>query len=126
MLKKTIAYTDYNGNQRNETFYFNLSKSELVELSVTYGNFSDIAASNDIGKLVGAMKDIILKAYGVKSDDGKRFIKSQELSLEFYQSEAYSTLFMELATNSDEANKFIKGLIPSDINTAAAPAIAMT
>lgn len=125
MLKKTIAYTDYNGNQRNETFYFNLSKSELVELSVTYGNFSDIAASNDIGKLVGAMKDIILKAYGVKSDDGKRFIKSQELSLEFYQSEAYSTLFMELATNGDEANKFIKGLIPSDINTAAAPAIAM-
>ncbi len=125
MLKKTIAYTDYNGNQRNETFYFNLSKSELVELSVTYGNFSDIAASNDLDKLVGAMKDIILKAYGVKSDDGKRFIKSQELSLEFYQSEAYSTLFMELATNSDEANKFIKGLIPFDINTAAAPAIAM-
>lgn len=126
MLKKTIVYTDYNGNQRNETFYFNLSKSELVELSVTYGNFSDIAASNDLSKLVGAMKDIILKAYGRKSEDGKRFIKSQELSLEFYQSEAYSTLFMELATNGDEANKFIKGLISSDINTAAAPAIAMT
>lgn len=126
MLKKTIAYTDYNGNQRNETFYFNLSKSELVELSVTYGNFSDIAASNDLSKLVGAMKDIILKAYGRKSEDGKRFIKSQELSLEFYQSEAYSTLFMELATNGDEAGKFIKGLISSDINTAAAPAIAMT
>lgn len=124
MIKKTITYKDYNDNSRTDTFYFNLSKSELVELSAEYGNFSEIANSNDLSKLVPMMKKIILKAYGKKSDDGKRFIKSEELSTEFYQSEAYSSLFMELATNGEESSKFIKGLIPADINVVA-PAISM-
>ena len=124
MIKKTITYKDYNDNSRTDTFYFNLSKSELVELSAEYGNFSEIANSNDPSKLVPMMKKIILKAYGKKSDDGKRFIKSEELSTEFYQSEAYSSLFMELATNGEEFSKFIKGLIPADINVVA-PAISM-
>ncbi len=116
MVKKTITYKDYNDVQRSDTFYFNLSKSELIELSAEYGDFSEITNSNDLSKLVPMMKKIILKAYGKKSEDGRRFIKSEELSTEFYQSEAYSSLFMELATNNDESSKFIKGLIPTDLN----------
>lgn len=124
MVKKTITYKDYNDVQRSDTFYFNLSKSELIELSAEYGDFSEIANSNDLSKLVPMAKKIILKAYGKKSEDGRRFIKSEELSTEFYQSEAYSSLFMELATNNDECSKFIKGLIPTDLNVETR-AIAM-
>lgn len=125
MVKKTITYTDYNDNQRTETFYFNLSQSELIELSAEYGDFTEIAESNNPAKIVPMIKKIILMAYGKKSDDGKRFVKSEALSLEFYQSEAYSALFMGFVTNPDEFTKFVKGITPHDINQAATPAIAM-
>lgn len=125
MVKKTITYTDYNDNQRTETFYFNLSQSELVELSAKYDDFTEIAESNNPAKIMPMIKNIILMAYGKKSEDGKRFIKSEALSLEFYQSEAYSTLFMGFVTNPDEFMKFVEGITPHDINKAAAPAITM-
>lgn len=120
MLKKTIKYFDYNDEPREEDFYFNLSKAELaeMELSTTGGleeTIKRISSTKDTPKLVQMFKDLILKAYGEKSLDGKRFVKSEELSTAFSQTEAYTELFMELATNADSAAAFIQGILPADI-----------
>lgn len=118
MLKKTITYTDYNGLQRTEDYYFNLSMAEVAEMELSVnGGLSEtlkrIVDAKEIPSLIKIFKDLILKAYGEKSPDGKRFIKSEELSTAFSQTEAYSTLFMELATDSTAAAAFINGIIPS-------------
>ena len=122
MLKKTITYTDYNGNQRTEDYYFNLSKSEIMEMEMsTAGGLAEmltkIVNTQDAPALVKTFKDLILKSYGEKSPDGKRFIKSEELSTAFYQTEAYSQLFMELSTDADKCANFINGIIPSDMSS---------
>lgn len=120
MLKKKIKYTDYDGNVREEDFYFNLSKADLLEMQMsTAGGLQQklekIVSTQDTVKIMETFKEIIMKAYGEKSDDGKRFIKSEELSIAFTQTEAYSELFMELATDADKAAAFINGLIPQDL-----------
>lgn len=126
MLKKNIKYTDYNGVERSEDFYFNLSKAEIVEMELgTTGGFSDmiqrIIDTKDIPQIVKMFKDLVLKAYGVKSADGKRFIKIDDngvpLSRAFSQTEAYSVLYMELATDADAAAKFVNGIMPADMVT---------
>lgn len=119
MLKKTITFTDYNGNERTEDFYFNLSKAELseMELSTTGGlgqMIQDIVAAQDTPRIISIFKDLILKSYGIKSADGRRFIKSKELSMEFAQTEAYSDLFMLLATNEAAATEFVDGIVPQE------------
>lgn len=120
MLKKRITYTDYNGEERTEDFYFNLSKAEIMEMEMgVTGGLTElikkVMATKDIPSVMKIFKDLILRAYGEKSADGKRFMKSEELSREFSQTEAYSILFMELATNADEAAKFVNGIIPADL-----------
>lgn len=117
MLKKTIEYVDYNGNTQKEDFYFNLTKAELTELEVSVdGGLSAmmerIIKEEDHREIVKIFKDFILKAYGVKSEDGRRFIKTQELRDEFSQTEAYSVLFMELATDAEAAAAFINSFAP--------------
>lgn len=117
MLKKTITYVDYNGVERTEDFYFNLSKAEVMEMELgTTGGLGEminsIVAAKDAPAMISIFKKLVLKAYGVKSPDGKRFMKSEEISNEFAQTEAYSDLFMELASNADEATKFVNGIIP--------------
>lgn len=118
MLKKTIKYTDFNGDEVTEDFFFHLSKAELVELEMSEkGGLSDrmqrIIAAEDGKAIMDEFKKIILMAYGQRSDDGKRFIKNKALSEEFGSSEAYSELFMELVTKPDEAAAFVNGLIPA-------------
>lgn len=119
MLKKTITYTDYNGTERTEDFYFNFSKAEIVEMELsTAGGLTEmikkIVATKDSPSLIKIFKDLVLKAYGEKSADGKRFIKSEEIATAFSQTEAYSQLFMDLATDADAAVKFLTGVIPAD------------
>lgn len=128
MLKKTITYTDYDGLERTEEFRFNLTKAELMDMQLTtVGTFSElmrkIIEEKDIVRLAKYFKEIILKSYGVKSDDGKRFIKSPELSEAFSQTEAYSELYMELLGDSDKAAKFIQEVMPNMDNEAAASAL---
>ena len=118
MLKKTIVYTDYEGNERTDDFYFNLNQPELLEMNVSEKGglekvIEKIIATDDFKKLVEIFKEIILKAYGEKSLDGRRFVKSKELSEQFSQTEAYSILFMELALNAEAASAFINGIISS-------------
>ena len=121
MLKKTITYTDYNGNERTEDFYFNLTKAEVIEmeLGVTGGLAEMIKKVNeaqDMPSIVKIFKDLVLKAYGEKSTDGKRFVKSDEIATAFSQTEAYSNLFMELATDSNAAAEFVNGIMPANVS----------
>ena len=120
MLKKTIKYTDYDGNEREEDFYFNLSKAEVTEMELSKeGGMSEyikkISAAQNAPELIRLFKEIITKSYGEKSLDGKRFIKNKELTEAFIQTEAYSELFVELASNADEAVKFINGIMPKNM-----------
>lgn len=133
MLKKTIKYTDYNGVERNEDFYFNLTKAELMEMELTTsGGLSEtiqnIVKAQDTPAIIKIFKDLILKAYGEKSADGKQFKKVDStgapLSIAFSQTEAYSVLFMELSTDADAAAKFVNGIVPADMATEDAQAKA--
>lgn len=127
MIKETRTYTDYNGVQRTEDFYFNLNKAELVEMQYSVdGGFAEtlqkIIDAQETTELIKIFKELVLKAYGKKSLDGRRFEKSEEISREFAQTEAYSDLFMELATDADKASKFINGILPAETNPVPAPA----
>lgn len=125
MLKKNIKYTDYNGNERTEDFYFNLTKAEIMEMEMsTSGGLAEmikrVVESQDSPAIIKIFKELVLKAYGEKSPDGKRFIKSDEIAAAFSQTEAYSILFMELATDADAAAKFVNGVVPADMSKQAA------
>ena len=125
MLKKTITYVDYNGTERTEDFYFNLSKAEIAKMELEIpGGMTEmlkrITAAQDTPSLVKIFEDLILRSYGVKSDDGKRFIKNRTMREEFEQHAAYSVLFMELATNADAASEFVNGIMPSDMKSSSA------
>lgn len=120
MIREPITYTDYNGIERTEDFYFNLTKAEIMEMEMsTTGGLAEmiqrIVAAKDQPAIIKIFKDLILKAYGEKSADGKRFMKSEEIRLGFEQTEAYSQLFMKLATDADAAAKFVNGIIPADM-----------
>lgn len=120
MLKKTMTYTDYDGNERTEDFYFNLTKAEVVELQLgPIGGLSKmlekIVQEQDMGRVIELFKTIVMKAYGEKSPDGRRFVKSQELRDAFAQTEAYSDLFVELVSNAKFAAEFIDGILPQEI-----------
>lgn len=122
MLKKTITYEDFNGVERKEDFYFNLSKAEIMEMQFgTVGGLDvmlkKIIDAKDVKSIMDTFKMLILKAYGIKSDDGRRFIKSEEISKEFEQTEAYSILYMELASDDNAAAEFVNGIIPKDVAT---------
>jgi hypothetical protein len=130
MLKKTITYTDYDGNERTEDFYFNISKAEFAELDMsTPGGFTAkmkvISDRKDIPAMIKTFRELIAKAYGVKSLDGRRMEKSEELSREFMETEAYSELFTEIFQNVDSMASFIVGIMPVDSETAQ-KAIAAT
>lgn len=117
MRKETITYVDYNGTERTEDFYFNLTKAEIMEMEMgTTGGLAEminrIVAAQDAPAIIKIFKDLVLKAYGEKSADGKRFIKSEELSTAFSQTLAYDQLFMKLATDSEAAANFVNGIVP--------------
>lgn len=128
MLKLTRTYTDYNGVSRTEDFYFNLTKAEILEMELgTSGGFVEMIQSivdaNDAPAIINVFKKLILKAYGIKSPDGKRFIKSEEISKEFSETEAYNDLFMELATDAEAASNFVNGVVPAVSGKAEPPKI---
>lgn len=121
MIKKTIKYTDYNGVERTEDYYFNLNKAEVVEMEVSVeGGYSNlinrITKSDDIREIVNVLKTIILKSYGKKSIDGKRFIKVDDngkpLYRQFEDTEAFVELYMELAGDANKAAEFVNAVIP--------------
>ncbi len=129
MLKKTIKYVDCNEIEREEDFYFNLTEAELMEMEYgTTGGFSEmikkIIAAQDTPTIMKIFKELLLKSYGEKSPDGKRFIKSEEISTAFSQTEAFSKLFIELATDDVKAADFVNGIIPKSVSSQKAIAAA--
>ena len=120
MLKKTIKYKDFNEEEVSEDFLFHLSKVELVELEASHTDgllaaMQRIVEANDNKSLIAEFQKIILMSYGVKSMDGKRFIKNEQMRDEFKSTRAYEALFMELVTDTDAAIAFMNGIIPPDI-----------
>lgn len=120
MLKKTITYTDYNGNERTEDFYFNLTKAEILEMMMSVNGglgamYDRIIAAQDTPTLIAEFKKLIIKSYGEKSLDGKHFVKNAEITEAFTQTEAFSDLYWELATNGDAASEFFNGVIPANM-----------
>jgi len=119
MLKKTVTYTDYDGNERTEDFYFNLTRAEITEMEASHNGgltkmLQKIVSTQDTKRIVEVFKDLVLRAYGEKSLDGKRFIKNQEIRDGFSQTEAYSDIFMELASDADLAAAFVNEIIPKE------------
>lgn len=127
MLKRTITYTDYDGNERTEDFMFNLNKSELTTMDMSQEGglrqrLNTMINKKDAPEIMRMFRQLIHASYGEKSADGRRFIKSDEISTAFEQTEAYNILFMELCTDADKAAKFVEGILPADLRSAAATA----
>lgn len=121
MLKKTVTYTDFNDVERTEDFYFHLTEAELSEMDLdAEGNLADklqkIIDSKNMKEIKDAFKWIVLKAYGEKSEDGRRFMKSEEIRNNFEATQAYSDIWVELATDADAASAFVNGIMPKKIN----------
>ena len=127
MIKKTIKYVDFNGTEREEDFYFHLSKSELLELSISKSGGLDVLMERlikqkDVKEIFSIIKEFILRSYGEKSDDGKVLLKSDEISHRFMCTEAYDVLFTELVEDSNKALDFINGILPEDVRKKLAEA----
>lgn len=125
MVVEKIKYTDFNGLEREEEFMFNLTEAEITEMELTTdGGLSDsikkIIAAQDTPEIIKVFKMLLLKSYGEKSADGRRFVKSEKLSEEFSQTNAYSQLFMKLATDDKAAVAFINGIMPDSMQEKAA------
>lgn len=131
MFYKTVTYTDFNGVKRTEDFHFHFNQAELMEMELSReGGFSArvkrIVDANSKPELIKIMKQFVLDAYGVKSEDGRRFMKSDEIRQSFVECPAYSIIFMELATNDTAAAEFINGVTPDDMpkpDLTALPAV---
>lgn len=127
MIKKSIPYTDYDGNQRTDECYFNLNKAELAEMEVSESGGFDkflekVVESQDTKKIYAIFKEIILMSYGEKTHDGKHFLKKKtidgeviRLRDEFEQTEAFSELIMEMLSNEDAAANFVTGVLPKEL-----------
>lgn len=120
MYKKTMTYTDYDGNTRTDDFYFNLTKAELVEMEMSVSGgmqqmLERVMKDHDGKRIMETIKDLILRSYGEKSTDGKRFVKTAEMRDTFVQTEAYSDLFMELVTDAEKAAEFVNGIVPKEV-----------
>ena len=141
MIKKTVNYEDFDGNKRTEDLYFNLTKLEATEFALDLpdeitdevvkegASAANMEAATRIVQKLGGkgiidyIRKLVLKSYGIKSEDGKRFIKSEEISTEFSQTMAFDNLMMELLTDDNAASNFISAIIPSDLAEAAKSAL---
>lgn len=122
MFKKTVTYEDYNGNTQSEDFYFNLTKVECLELEFGFdkgetlsGSIKTLINAKDMNTVITTIKKILLTAYGVKSPDGKRFIKNDDVRKAFEESPAFEQIYWELVTDTDKASEFIAGIVPSAV-----------
>ena len=125
MRKEPITYVDYNGVQRTEDFYFNLTKAELLDMQLTtYGGYWEtvkaIIDAKDQPALIAIFKELLMKSYGKKTPDGRRFDKSKEIVDDFIHCPAYSELYMRLVMDDEYAAQFINGIIPADLAAEAA------
>ena len=120
MIKKTVTYTDFDGNERTEDFYFHLTEQELTEWEMSVdgglsGLIMKMANSKDDKKLTELLKELLIKSYGVKTPDGRGFIKNEEVLNNFIYTQAFSDIYMELATDDKATSEFVNGVIPASL-----------
>lgn len=121
MIKKTITYTDYNGVSRTEDFYFNLSMREIMNMELAAGKdaysktLETITATTNVGEVLSAVEDLITRSYGEKSEDGRSFAKDPSKTAAFLDSNAYTELLFEFASNPEAAAEFVAGILPKDL-----------
>lgn len=125
MIKKTVTYTDYNGESRTETFYFHYTEAEILDMEMSEeGSFTEriqrIIDAKDKTALMKLIKKFVIDAYGVKSEDGKRFMKNDEVKAAFVECPAYSDIFMDMVTNDELAAEFVNGVIPNTMRDRVA------
>jgi hypothetical protein len=118
MLKKTVTFEDLDGNEVTEDFYFHLSKADIIEMEASEQggmaqHLAAMIATNDNGQILSAVKLILERTVGRRSEDGRRFERSKEITEAFMQSDAYSVVFMDLVTDAAKAAEFFKGVIPA-------------
>lgn len=124
MLKKTVTYIDFDGNERTEDFFFNLTEQEIAEMELSteggLGNFINkaVAAKSQV-ELIELFKKLILAAYGVKSADGRRFVKNDAVREDFMSTQVFSDIYMELVQDADKASAFFNGIVPKEKNKAS-------
>jgi len=128
MYKETVTYEDYNGIERTEDFYFNLTKAELYEMELsTPGGMTEyltkIVNAQEATQIMAEFKKLLLMSYGKKTEDGRGFLKTPAIKEEFEASPAYSILFMNLAMDDKKASAFINGIIPKDLNISDKPSV---
>ncbi len=126
MHKRIIKYEDFNGEQREEHFYFNLSKSEVTKMELsTEGGLKEkvesLVRSRNGEEIMKILEGIILGSYGVKSPDGRNFMKSQQISDDFKSTPAYDILFFELVTDAEKSAAFIQAILPKDMTSNPPP-----
>lgn len=124
MIKKTVTFKDFDGNDRTEDFYFHLTEQELTEWEFSIdgglsGVLRRITQSTDLTKYVEIFKDLLIRSYGVKTPDGRGFIKSKEVLDNFIYTQAFSDIYMELATDDKAASEFVNGIIPESLRERA-------
>lgn len=129
MIKKTVTYKDLNGKERTETFYFHYFESEIMDMEMSSeGGLAEriqrIIDAKDQASLLKVIKKFVIDAYGIKSDDGRRFIKSQEVKDAFVECPAYSKIYMELLTNDELAAEFVNKVVPEDMAAQLAEIVA--
>lgn len=120
MYKTTVTYTDYDDVQRTEDLYFNLTTAELIKMenSIAGGlqkRIEIMMQRHDVPTIMQTMEDLIKQAYGQKSMDGRKFVKSDEIYDDFLQSGAYNEFYMGVITDEKKSSEFLDGIIPSDI-----------
>ena len=121
MLKKTFQYADFNGNEQEETFYFNLSKSEVIEYELQERagmstTLQRIVEERDNQKILAHFKDLVMKSVGRKSDDGRRFVKNDEIREDFLASPAYDEMFIWLMSEPGAGAEFVNNVLPQDVD----------
>lgn len=124
MIKRPISYTNFDGQPKTKEVYFHISLAEMVEMEASVpggfrANLMKIIEAEDAEAIVNAVKQFILMAYGQKSQDGESFVKTEQGRIDFSQTAAYQSLFMELATDADKAGDFINGIFPPELVAAA-------
>lgn len=129
MIKKTVTYKDLNGKERTETFYFHYFESEIMDMEMSEeGGLAEriqrIIDAKDQASLLKVIKKFVIDAYGIKSDDGRRFNKSQEVKDAFVECPAYSKIYMELLTNDELAAEFVNKVVPEDMAAQLAEIVA--
>lgn len=128
MLKKTVTYTDWNGTTRTEDFYFNLTRTECIEFEYNASLGSSVSSAiqtiidnKDIAVIIETIKEMLLKAYGVKSDDGRRFIKNDEVREAFEQNPAFDIIYMDIVSDPEKAAEFFSGIMPTEVTSSLGP-----